>query len=470
MTDKTSATYVVPPTIEKFMKDDTAVVRLIMGPWGSGKTTGCIMELVRRATEEYPDPKGIRKTRFVVVRNTSSQLRQTVLEDIKKWLTPAMNYKVTDSTVQLRFGLPDGTKVESDWLLIPLDTQADIERLLSLNITGGWVSEFRQIPIPIIEALYGRCGRFQPLGVARNKWHGVIAESNPPDEDSDWYIRMELELPANWAVYKQPGGLDPGAENIPNLRRTYYSDLRMSNTKDWSDVHIDAKYGKSLSGQAVFRSSFRPEFHISQSRLIAVTGYPLMVGQDFGRTPAGLITQVDVRGRLLILGEQTSTDMGLEQFLQTLLKPALARTFPGFPVFVVGDPAGRQKSQIGEESAFDALKRLGFSAYAAPTNDIEPRLRAVEQLFLRNVDGGPAILIDGVACPLLVRALKFEYRYRRKQTGDLDDKPEKSHPASDIADCLQYAALGASGNYSARVIAESKPRPRRAGMPVRAWT
>jgi hypothetical protein len=381
-----------------------------------------------------------------------------------------MNYKVTDSTVQLRFGLPDGTKVESDWLLIPLDTQADIERLLSLNITGGWVSEFRQIPIPIIEALYGRCGRFQPLGVARNKWHGVIAESNPPDEDSDWYIRMELELPANWAVYKQPGGLDPGAENIPNLRLNYYSDLRTSNTKDWSDVHIDAKYGKSLSGQAVFRSSFRPEFHISQSRLIAVTGYPLMVGQDFGRTPAGLITQVDVRGRLLILGEQTSTDMGLEQFLQTLLKPALARTFPGFPVFVVGDPAGRQKSQIGEESAFDALKRLGFSAYAAPTNDIEPRLRAVEQLFLRNVDGGPAILIDGVACPLLVRALKFEYRYRRKQTGDLDDKPEKSHPASDIADCLQYAALGASGNYSARVIAESKPRPRRAGMPVRAWT
>ena len=45
--------------------------------------------------------------------------------------------------------------------MIPLDTQADIERLLSLNITGGWVSEFRQVPIPIVEALYGRCGRFR---------------------------------------------------------------------------------------------------------------------------------------------------------------------------------------------------------------------------------------------------------------------------------------------------------------------
>jgi hypothetical protein len=136
---------------------------------------------------------------------------------------------------------------------------------------------------------------------------------------------------------------------------------------------------------------------------------------------------------------------------------------------MVADPAGRQKSQVNEESPFDALKRLGFSAYAAPSNDIETRLRAVEQLFLRNVDGGPAIIIDGLACPLLVRALKFEYRYRRKQTGDLDDKPEKSHPASDLADCLQYAALGATGNYSARVVSDNKPKQMRRTVSPRGW-
>jgi hypothetical protein len=464
-----AVTYKVPPTIETFMKDNTSAVKLIMGPWGSGKTTGCIMELLKRASEEYPDHKGVRQTRFVVVRNTSSQLRQTVLEDIKKWLTPIMNYKVTDSTIQIRFNLADGTKVHSDWLMIPLDTTADIERLLSLNITGGWISEFRQVPIPIVEALYGRCGRFRALGVEKNKWQGVIAESNPPDEDSDWYIRMELEKPKNWSVYKQPGGLDPAAENVDNLRANYYDDLKLSNTPDWCDVHIDSKYGKSLSGQAVFRSSFRPEFHVANGGLKTTTGYPLMLGQDFGRTPAALVTQIDVRGRLLILAEQTSTDMGLEQFLQTLLKPHLARKFPGFPIFMVADPAGRQKSQINEESPFDALKRLGFSAYAAPSNDIETRLRAVEQLFLRNVDGGPAIVIDGLACPLLVRALKFEYRYRRKQTGDLDDKPEKSHPASDLADCLQYAALGATGNYSARVVNDNKPKQMRRQVSSRGW-
>lgn len=79
-------------------------------------------------------------------------------------------------------------------------------------------------------------------------------------------------------------------------------------------------------------------------------------------------------------------------------------------------------------------------------------------------------MIDGAQCPILVRALKFDYRYRRKKTGDLDDNPEKSHPASDLADCLQYAALGATGNYTAGVIAEGRPRPRRPPLPVGAWT
>ena len=463
------ATYDSPPTIAKFMRDP-ALVRIVVGPVGSGKTTGMIMELCRRMTGEHPDARGVRKTRFGIIRNTSSQLRQTVLPEIEKWLSAAFRYKVTDSTLLFSFSMPDGTKVESEWLLIPMDEPRDVQRLLSLNLTGAWGSEARELPLEIIEALLGRVGRYKSIGVDQCAWMGIILETNPPDEDSEWHKRLELERPAKWAVFKQPGGLDPQAENVKYLPPNYYQNLIENNTADWCDVFVHAKYGKSLSGQAVFRSSFKPDFHVTDGTLKLTDGYPVMVAQDFGRTPAALVTQVDVRGRLLILGEQTSTDMGLEQFSQRLLKPLLARDFPGAAVFMVADPAGRQKSQINEESPFDALQRMGFKAYAAPTNDIDSRLRAVEQLFLRNVDGGPAILISGPKCPILVRALKFDYRYRRKQTGDLEDKPEKKHPASDIADCLQYAALGANGNYTAQVIAENRPRAPRGRMPVRAWT
>jgi hypothetical protein len=456
----TTVDYNAPPTISEFMLD-AHPIRFIIGPYGSGKTTGCLMELARRMNSEFPDANQVRKTRFVVVRNTSQQLRQTVLPEIEKWLKPAYNYKVTDSTLQFRYRLADGTSVESDWMLIPLDEPKDVQRLLSLNITGGWVSEIREVHLEIIESLFGRCGRYKSIGVEKSAWYGIIGETNPPDEDSAWYMKLEVERPKSWAVFKQPGGMDARAENLDNLRDNYYQDLVDSNTPDWCDVHVHAKYGKSLSGQAVFRASFRPEYHVTYESLRAIHGYPLMVAQDFGRTPAAIVTQMDARGRLNILAEATSTDTGLEQFIQTILKPLLVRKFAGFPVFVVADPAGRQKSQISEESPYDCLKRLGFKAYAAPTNDIEPRLRAVEQLLLRNVGASPALLIDGAACPVLVKAMKFEYRYRRKQAGELDDKPEKTHPASDIADCLQYAALGATGNYSSAVIAESRPRPAR---------
>ena len=91
-------------------------------------------------------------------------------------------------------------------------------------------------------------------------------------------------------------------------------------------------------------------------------------------------------------------------------------------------------------------------------------------MFLRQIDGGPAIIIDGGNCPNLVQALKFHYRYRRKQNNNLDETPEKSHPWSDLADCLQYMCLGATGSYLAGVIDSERPRPRGPRPSVASWT
>lgn len=460
--------YNASATIARFMQDKSEV-RLLMGPYGSGKTTGCIMELVRRATMEHPNTHGLRQTRFVVVRNTAQQLRQTVLEDIRKWLQPAFGYKVTDSTLQFDFSLGDGTRVKSDWLMIPLDKPEDQQRLLSLNITGAWISEFREVPLAIVQAVYGRCGRFVPLGVKMNAWSGLIAESNPPDEDSDWYNAMEIEVPPDWAVFKQPGGLDPLAENRQYLKPDYYEKLSRNNTPDWVDIHVNGKYGKSLSGEAVFRTSFRPGFHVTYNSLKPNPAMPLMLAQDFGRTPAALITQVDNRGRLLVLKELTGIDMGIEQFSTTLSRPCLLNEYTGQSSFVIADPAGKQKSQSNEDSPFDVMRRLGFNTYAAPTNDLDPRIRAVEQMLMRQVDGGPALLIDGGNCPLLVKAMKSMYKYKRKKAGDLEEQPAKDHPWSDLADCLQYACLGATGSYTARVMADSRPRARRPPPNAAGW-
>lgn len=467
--------FVTPPTIGDFMLDDS-FVRLIMGPVGSGKSAGCFMELLRRAKLQEPDKKGVRRTRMAIIRNTLPQLKQTCLADIQLWLQPLITWHVSDKTVYVRFPLPDGTKVESEWMLIPLDTPQDQQRLLSLNLTGAWVSEFREVDPGLIDALSGRLGRFPSKAVAKPTWFGIVAESNPPDEDSEWFTKLEVDRPPNWAFFKQPGGMDENAENLENLPTlpdgtSYYQNLVNNNNSDWVDIHVHAKYGKSLGGQAVFRASFKPDFHIVDSETLIVNeAMPIMIGQDFGRTPASLIGQIDSRGRLVIFHELTSEDMGIEQFATTLLRPLLFEHYWGHKIFMVADPKGRDKSQTNEDSPYDVLRRLGFDVYPAPTNDVDARVRAVEQLLLHQTDGGPQLMISGEGCPSLCAAMKYWYRYRRKQTGVLEDKPEKTHPWSDVADCLQYMAMSTNANYLGKVMQSMQPRIRKPAPPRRSWT
>jgi hypothetical protein len=460
--------YVTPPTVGDFMQDDH-FVRLIMGPVGSGKSAGCFMELLRRAKLQEPDGRGIRRTRFAIIRNTLQQLRQTCLADIQMWLAPIAHYYGRDATIQVRMPLPDGTKVESDWMLIPLDSKEDQQRLLSLNLTGAWVSEFREIRMDILDALAGRLGRFPTRAMVDPTWFGIIAESNPPDEDSEWYDKLEKDMPENWVLFKQPGGLSPEAENVENLPPGYYENLAANNGPDWVDVHVHAQYGKSLSGQAVFRRSFKASFHITKG-LEPVSGMAIMVGQDFGRTPASLIGQIDNRGRLSVFDEITSEDMGIEQFATDLLRPLLYEKYQGARIFMVADPKGRDKSQVNEESPFDVLERLGFDVFPATTNNIDARLRSVEQLLLQQRDGTAMLRIEEDGAPQLASAMKYNYRYRRKNNGQLEDKPEKSHPWSDLADCLQYMAMSTNVNYIGKVMRRLNPPVRRQSPPKRGWT
>jgi hypothetical protein len=444
--------YTPPPTLAKFMASD-ARVRIVRGPVGSGKSTAMVLELLRRACQQAPDADGIRRTRAVVVRNTLSQLETTCLVTMQKTLRPLIKYKVAAHTVEIRFN-----DVHTEWILLPLDTPENVQRLLSLEITFAWLSELREIPASILLDVLSRCGRYptQLSGGAAPTWHGVFGETNSFSEDSDWYKVLELEKNPSWDYFVQPGARDPGAERPPGLPDTYYEDLIENNTPDWVEQYVDNQITASLSGQAVFRSSFRPDWHVSSTPLQAEAGALGVLGMDFGRSPAAVLTQMDVRGRILVLAELTSDNMGIEQFVATKLRPLLAEpAFSRLALGAVGDPAGKAKGQIGEESVFQVLRRLGIPAQPAQTNLIDPRLRAVEKWFLQSRDAGPAILIDP-RCEMLIKALKSMYRYPRKKDGALVLVPDKTHPWSDVADSLQYAILGHADRILTRFT-----RPRR---------
>lgn len=477
-----------PPTMRQFMRSD-AFGRIAAGPVGSGKTTSCLIELLRRSLGQAPGGDGLRHTRHAIVRQTLKQLKDTVLKDCQNWLGALGEWKVSEGTFHLRFG-----DVRSEWIFIPLENAEDQARLLSMQLTGSWLSECIEMDISVIAPISGRLGRFPSGEFGVPTWHGMIADTNMPTEMSPWHQFME-NLPPDWQKFVQPSGLAPNAENLNYLlqnaqtiqlpidhpdriaqgRKYYERFVEMyGEDSDWVRRYVKAEYGNDPSGMAVFRETFRSDFHVVDDTLV-IPGYPLLIAQDFGRNPWSLICQADHMGRLLVHQEVPATNVGLEKHVNERLKPVLmTHKYLGQRIAMVGDPAGVAKGNIAEESCFDALKRLGLPAFPAPTNDIEPRLRAVEALLARQTNGGPSLVISRRGCPFLVRAMAGGYRFRKTKDGALKAVPEKldKEGFSHVADCLQYAALVVHGNMVGYIMTRLRPpvKSKRAAPSHLGWT
>ena len=479
--------FTAPPTVAAFSKS-TAFTRLIAGPVGSGKTVGCIFELLRRCMEQERAPDGFRYTRWVIARQTLTQLRMTVLKDIQEWLSGLGEWKVSESTFHLRFG-----DVRSEWILLPLEEEKDQERLLSSQLTGVWFSECTEVKYALLAPASGRCGRYPSGPLGAPTWRGVICDTNMPVEGSDWWEAMEGSNP-NMATFKQPGGLDEGAENLNWIDQTketlalpidhplrlargraFYERLSGENNLDWVRRYIHALYGNDPTGTAIYRTTFKRQFHVVRD-LEPIKGRLLVVGQDFGRNPWSLITQLDHRGRMLVLGECNGTDIGLEQHIRMNLRPELmSDRYLGCPIVIIGDPAGNARSSLYEENEFDLLKSEGFMAFPAPTNDPDTRIRAVEKFMLQHRGGEPAFVVDEERCPVFIHACDGGYRYGKLKTGVVKASPDKNK-WSHVSDAGQYAALALGGSMYSMLFGKIMGAGRRRiasgnrGVGAKAWT
>ena len=461
--------FVPPPTGERFMKSD-ARVRLLKGPVGSGKSTVCLTEIFRRCAEMPKAKDGYRRSRWVISRNTNQQLKTTTLASWKQWFPPGVagTWRESDKTFMLTVG-----DIRAEILFLPLDTPDDAQRLLSLELTGIFFNEAREIAPELITAAFSRLGRYPSRAMLpkdTNYWYGLIMDTNPPSRDSWLYEAFEEEKPEGWEIFSQPGGMEPDAENTANLPETYYPDMMNGATEDWINVHVHGKYGRSLVGRPVFENTFKRAFHVAGSTLTPINTpeATILIGMDFGRTPAAVMGQRHYTSRLNVLDSLYVENVGLERFLNQHLKPLLTQKFPHNRYLVIGDPAGWAKSQLNEENAFDVLKKAGFQAVRASTNDIEPRLRAVENLLSQQVDGKAMMLFShettSAGMKHLIAGLDGGYMYKRKQNGSHETSPEKNQYSHDN-DALQYLCLGAnlSGGLEQRRAVEIKPYPRRWG-------
>lgn len=452
--------------LKAFMRDDS-FVRGIRGPVGSGKSVGCGIEIFRRALEQKPGPDGIKRTRWGVVRNSYPELRTTTIKTWLDWFPEETWGKFLWNPPPYTHRLKRGD-LDIEVLFLALDRPDDVKKLLSLELTGIWINEAREVSKTIVDACTMRVGRFPSARDGGATWYGVIMDTNAPDDDHWWPIlsgeapppdwmtaeeAMMLVKPADWKFFDQPPGMieerskneitgytmNPKAENANNLPPDYYRRIITGKDKSWIDVYVMNKLGSVRDGRPVY-PEWNDSVHLSPVSLDPVPGIPLIVGVDFGLTPAAAICQ-SVRGKWAILRELVASDMGATRFAQ-LLKREMATNFPGFKYKIFGDPAGDQRAQTDEQTPFQILRKAGLSAYPAPSNDVALRTDAVKSLLNRLVEGQPGLIVDP-ACPVLIKGFRDSYAYRRLKTSGekYTDTPDKNR-FSHVHDAMQYAAIG----------------------------
>lgn len=496
-------------TIIDFMESN-AFGRLLRGPVGSGKSAASCVEIIRRASEQKKSSiNGKRMTRWAIVRNTFPELKTTTMKTWVDWF-PEDVWGPILWTAPYNHHIRMGD-LDCEVIFLALDKPDDVGKLLSLELTGAFVNEGREVPKAIFDGLSMRVGRFPGKRHGGPTWYGWWADTNPPDDDHWWPImegsvpapdyysdeeRAALVRPKNWEFFKQPGGmlpitdsagnivdweLNPKAENLSNLPKMYYPNLISGKTTGWIQVYVGNQIGGVEHDLAVYRQ-FAKDTHVAKEAIQPSLNLPLSIGWDFGLTPAAIVGQKTPSGRLLVMKEIIGRDVGAERFCKQVWRALAAderfvpwvgdadidgkvRAAQDMEIMVWGDPAGDDRAQTDERTPFQILSNNGFRVRQAPTNDPGLRIESVESFLTSMVDGLPAFLIDP-NCRMLIRGFEGKYQYEQSRTqskdGEHKSTPKKdrySHPH----DALQYLA-GGTGEVHRILAGRKRGEERRAAQ------
>ena len=250
--------YTAPPTIARFM-ECCAPVRALIGPFGSGKSSGCVMELFRRCVGQHPGTDMRRRTRWAIIRNTYPELRDTTRKTFENWIPRELgSWRKSDFEFHMSF-----RDVRADFLFRALDRPDHIQKLMSLELTGAWINEARETPRSVFEVLEGRVGRYPSVNQGGATWSGIILDTNPWAQNHWGYQLFSLgkilessgrvatlspEHRAKYALFEQPGGRSPGAENIENLQPGYYDRIAIGKDSEWIESYVDGRYPSASEG------------------------------------------------------------------------------------------------------------------------------------------------------------------------------------------------------------------------------
>lgn len=474
--------YVMSPTGQQLHESDLPV-KMICGPYGSGKSCACAVDVLTYACAQAPASDNVRYTRIGIIRATYNELLTTTRKSLLE-VFPDECGTITAGGLSPRgfytIPLPDGTTAQVELNLIALATVDDCAKLRSLNWTFAWINEATGVIPEVFATVQQRVGRFPSANLGGVSWGGIIMDFNMPAHGT-WLHTLMTNPPDNYLCIKQPPAafeivdehgrksftINDNAENLTNLGafeqgdptdfpdEDAYHDYLLMKGKRYYRNQIDTlqRMGREdvienqycmidvpiIEGKPVY-SNFSYDRHVAPYPIEPEQFKNIIIGMDqSGIHPAAVILQMQ-QHRWCVLEELYADGEGLEDFLNGMLIPMLRERYSTCAVAAALDPSNARDSFTGITPK-QRMEDLGIPAVTELTNSPKIRIQVVEHM-LNLTSGG---LLISPACEMLVRGFRSEYRYRRlRATGTLGavytPQPEKNE-YSHVHDALQYAAL-----------------------------
>ena len=484
MTYANAVRYRAPgPVAARFVRD-RSFVSVINGPVGGGKTTAGFMKYVHVGCQQQRSLRdGYRYFKLCIVRDTYRQLwKSTIPSWFKRFPETEGDWvgsKDAPARHRLNFDLADGSRVKFETEFLAIGDNSVEEVLRGYEPTAFLLEEVDTLQPEVLLNAITRVGRFPDMDHGGPSWRGIGCTLNAPTFENWTYPKFWLDLPEGWALFRQPSGLSPQAENLANLPAGYYQQM-MSGMPDWMiDRLIRNKPGISRSGKPIY-PEFIDTLHVADHKLEPLQGLPLLLGLDAGGSPAAVITQrlQDGQWRVYreLVAEQGTGPRRFGRMLAQLLheefpqwgvaKPREGWETPGAGQFSAmpvnnairgwADPsAAYGADRVSDEMDWIEMvaAELRIRIEPAPTNNPSPRWEAVRTPLSRLIDGRPGFLLCPKGCPKIRAGFNAGYRFRKKRlVGERDsfseeaDKNEYSHPH----DGLQYVMLAGGENFAIR--------------------
>ncbi len=456
-----------------------ARVAAICGPVGSAKTSTILRKAAAPVwTTAVPHPAtGAARWKMTVLRSTFRDLERTTLPSWHRWFPRELG-KWTGgeggrpAKHEIAFDLNGRVcELTAEFIGVGENRIEDVARGLETSCIV--LNEGDLMPADALAHLWPRTGRYPAKDVAQgfpgNPDRFIAIDLNAPEVDNWIYGSFVEKLPEGWAWFMQPGGLDPGAENLDNLPggRDYYIQAMVGQPDWWVNRFVHNRFGYTRDGRPVF-PEWIDTLHVSPVELMPNNEIPLVIGADGGFSGAAVLTQQHFSGQWRILDELVLSNAGAKTFGDHLARLLASEKYRGIKKLSLwADPAAFSRSPTDEKSWCDVVSNvIGHGFKPAPTNDILPRVEAVRVPLQRTSEAQRGLLLSPT-CRMLRRGFNNGYRFKRHQIGNserFEDKPEKndfSHPH----DALQYALLGGGEFY---VVTGRKERREQAGELMKA--